>query len=61
MEDILLPRHVIDRLERCWASCMQQAVEARKSDRTRSRCETRYRQSAGHPSRHQICSLSKAG
>ena len=35
MEDIRLPRHVIDRLERRWASRLQQEVQAWSSDRSR--------------------------
>jgi hypothetical protein len=36
MEDIRLPRHVIDRLEHRWASRLQQAAKAWNIDRRRS-------------------------
>jgi hypothetical protein len=35
MEDIPLPRHVIDRLERRWASRLQQGLKTCGSDRSR--------------------------
>ena len=35
MEDIRLPRHVIDRLEHRWASRLQQHVKSWSSDRSR--------------------------
>jgi hypothetical protein len=35
MEDIRLPRHVIDRLEHRWASRLQQDVKAWSIDRSR--------------------------
>ena len=35
MEDIRLPRHVIDRLEHRWASRLQQDVKVWSSDRSR--------------------------
>ena len=35
MEDIRLPRHVIDRLENRWASRLQQDARAWRGDRTR--------------------------
>lgn len=36
MDDILLPRHVIDRLEHRWAARLQQDAEAWSSERDRS-------------------------
>lgn len=35
MEDIRLPRHVIDRLEHRWASRLQQDLKTWSSDRSR--------------------------
>lgn len=35
MEDIRLPRHIIDRLERRWASRLHRDVKAWRSDRSR--------------------------
>lgn len=36
MEDIRLPRHVIDCIEHRWTSRLQQAAKARNIDRRRS-------------------------
>ena len=61
MEDIRLPRHVIDRLEHRWASRLQQDVKSWSSDRSsphpyasgaNGRCE-------GHPGHRQTRSRSK--
>ena len=46
MDDIRLPRHVIDRLENRWASRLQQDARAWRGDRTRS-LESRYVQTDG--------------
>ena len=46
MEDIKLPRHVIDRLENRWASRLQQDARAWNSDKTKP-FESRHVQTGG--------------
>ena len=46
MEDIMLPRHVIDRLENRWASRLQQDARAWHSDKARA-FESRHVQTSG--------------
>lgn len=46
MEDIKLPRHMIDRLENRWASRMQQDARARTSDNAKP-LESRHVQTGG--------------
>ena len=61
MEDIRLPRHVIDRLEHRWASRLQQDVKSWSSDRS-SPTHTRQVQTDGAraiPGHRQTRSRSK--
>ena len=61
MEDIRLPRHVIDRLEHRWASRLQQDVKAWSSERSKpSHCASGANgRREGHPGHRQTRSRSE--
>ena len=59
MEDIHLPRHVIDPLEHRWASRLQQDAQRWKCDRSRPAHASRVQDGARRPSRSSSNALAQ--